>query len=156
MEIRKAGHSDVEAITDLMRDFAAFEDLSEYFEATPEKLAAAMFGERAFVNGIVAEDSGKVIAYALFYPNYATFRGQQGMYLEDIFISPEHRGKGIGEAMLRRIAQIAKHQGCERIDFQVLEWNQPAISFYEKLGAHRDESERHFKFTDAAFEELAR
>ena len=156
MEIRKAGHSDVEAITNLMRDFAAFEDLSEYFEATSENIAAVMFGGRSFVNGLVAEDKGEVVAYALFYPNYATFRGQRGMYLEDIFISPVHRGQGIGEAMLRRIAQIAKEQGCERIDFQVLEWNQPAIGFYEKLGAHRDESERHFKFTDAAFEELAK
>ena len=156
MEIRKAGRSDVEAITNLMHDFAAFEDLSEYFESTPENLAAVMFGDRSFVNGLVAEDNGEVVAYALFYPNYATFRGQRGMYLEDIFISPAHRGQGIGEAMLRRIAQISKEQGCERIDFQVLEWNQPAIGFYERLGAHRDASERHFKFTDAAFEELAR
>jgi len=138
-----------------MRDFAAFEELSEYFEATTEQLAAAMFGEHAFVNGLVAEDNGKVIAYALFYQNYATFRGQRGMYLEDLFISQAHRGSGIGEAMIRRVAQIAKQQGCERIDFQVLEWNSSAIGFYEKLGADREETERHFKFTDAAFEKLA-
>ena len=156
MELREAISTDVEAITNLMRDFAAFEELSEYFEATSEKLAAAMFGEHAFVNGLVAEDNGEVIAYALFYPNYATFRSQRGMYLEDLYISQTHRSRGIGEAMIRRLARAAKEQGGERIDFQVLEWNQPAIGFYEKLGAARDESERHFKFTDAAFEELAK
>jgi ribosomal protein S18 acetylase RimI-like enzyme len=156
MEIRKAGPSDIGAITDLMREFAAFEDLADYFEATPEKLAAVMFGESSYVNGFVAEDNGKLIAYALFYPNYATFRGQRGVYLEDLYISTTHRGRGIGEAMIRKIAQFAKQESCERIDFQVLEWNTPAIGFYEKLGAHRDESERHFKFTDTAFEELAR
>jgi ribosomal protein S18 acetylase RimI-like enzyme len=156
MEIREVRPIDVEAVTDLMRDFAAYEKLSDYFEATPENLAAVMFGERAFVNGLVAEDNGEVIAYALFYPNYATFRGQRGMYLEDIYISPSHQGRGIGEAMIRRIARVAKEQGCERIDFQVLEWNQPAIGFYQKLGANRDETERHFKFTDAAFEGLAK
>jgi len=153
--IRDATRNDVPVITALMRDFAAFEELSEYFEATTEQLAAAMFGEQAFVNGLVAEDNDKVIAYALFYQNYATFRGQRGMYLEDLFISQAHRGSGIGEAMIRRVAQIAKQQGCERIDFQVLEWNSSAIGFYEKLGADREETERHFKFTDAAFEKLA-
>src|SRR4051794_39667250 len=105
MEIRKAGPSDIGAITDLMREFAAFEDLADYFEATPEKLAAVMFGERSYVNVLVAEDNGKLIAYALFYPNYATFRGQRGVYLEDLYISTTHRGRGIGEAMIRKIAQ---------------------------------------------------
>lgn len=156
MEIREASSTDLEAITTLMRDFAAFEELATYFEATAENLAAVMFGEHAFVKGLVAEENGEVSAYALFYPNYATFRGQRGIYLEDLYISKNYRGRGIGEAMIRKIAQIAKEQGCQRIDFQVLEWNQLAVSFYEKLGADRDETERHFKFTDRAFEELAK
>ena len=156
MEIREAIPTDVEAITNLMRDFAGFEKLAEYFEAKPENLAAVMFGQNAFASGLVAEDNGEMIAYALFYPNYATFRGQRGMYLEDLYISQAHRGRGIGEAMIRKVAQIAKEEGCRRIDFQVLEWNQPAIGFYERLGADRDEGERHFKFTDAAFEALAK
>ena len=156
MEIRNARPTDVEALTGLMRDFAAYEKLTDYFEATPENLAAVMFGVGAFVKGLVAEYSGEMIAYALFYPNYATFRGQRGMYLEDLYISPAHRGRGIGEAMIRRIARVAKEHGCERIDFQVLEWNEPAIAFYEKLGAHRENTERHFKFTDAAFDGLSK
>lgn len=156
MEIREAKPTDVEAVTTLMRDFAAFEELADFFEATPENLAAVMFGEHAFVNGLIAEENGEVIAYALFYPSYATFRGQRGLYLEDLYIAHNHRGRGIGGAMIRKIAQIAKEHGCQRLDFQVLEWNKPAIGFYEKLGADRDEIERHFKFTDAAFEALAK
>jgi ribosomal protein S18 acetylase RimI-like enzyme len=155
MLIRDAIPADAETIIDLMRDFAVFEELTEYFEATPQNLTAVMFGDGAFVKGLVVEDDGEVVAYSLFYPNYATFRGQKGIYLEDLYISKNHRGRGIGEAVIRRIAQIAKSQGCSRIDFQVLEWNRPAIGFYEKLGAERDETERHFRFTDAAFEGLA-
>jgi ribosomal protein S18 acetylase RimI-like enzyme len=154
--IRDVTPNDVPIITALMRDFAEFEELTAYFEATADQLAAVMFGEQAFVNGLVDEENGEVIAYALFYPNYATFRGQRGMYLEDLYISPAHRGNGIGEAIIRKIAQVAKAQGCKRIDFQVLEWNQPAIGFYKRLGADREDTERHFKFTDAAFEELSK
>ena len=156
MKIRIPKLSDVDAILALMSEFAAFEKLSEYFEATNEDLTAVLFGESRFVNGLIAEDNGEVIAYALFYPNYATFRGQRGMYLEDLYVSLSHRGRGIGTVMIRKIAQIAKEHGCDRIDFQVLEWNQPAIGFYEKLGANREDAERHFKFTDAAFEDLAK
>ena len=156
IEIRNAVLQDIPQIVELMRRFAEYERLLDHFEATEESLADAMFGHEAFVNGLVADDNNDHLAgYALFYQNYATFRGQRGMYLEDIYISPEFQGKGIGEAMLRRLAKIAIDRGCGRIDFQVLEWNRPAISFYEKLGAVRDDTERHFKFTDEAFRRLA-
>lgn len=155
MQIRIATREDLCSIVELMRQFADYENLLEHFEATEESLADAMFGPTSFVDGVIAECDARVVGYALFYPNFATFRGQRGMYLEDIYISDEYQGKRIGESMLRRIAQIAKEKGCKRIDFQVLVWNKPAISFYEKLGAIRDESERHFKFTDEAFMSLA-
>ena len=155
IEIRNAVLHDIPQIVELMRRFAEYERLLDHFEATEESLADAMFGHEAFVNGLVADNNGRLAGYALFYQNYATFRGQRGMYLEDIYISPEFQGKGIGEAMLRRLAKIAIDRGCGRIDFQVLEWNRPAISFYEKLGAVRDDTERHFKFTDEAFRRLA-
>jgi len=145
----------VAAIIELMRDFAEYEKLLDYFKATPDKLRDAMFGERSFVHGLIAEEESEAIGYAIFYPHYATFRGQRGIYLEDIYISEKHQGRGIGEAMIRQIARTAREQGCERIDFQVLEWNTPAIGFYERLGAVRNETERHFKFTDSAFDELA-
>jgi ribosomal protein S18 acetylase RimI-like enzyme len=90
----------------------------------------------------------------MFYPYFASFRGQSGYYLEDIFIAEDFRRNGLGEAMVKIIAKLARQRGFERIDFQVLEWNTPAVKFYEKLGAIRDDSERHFKFIDSSFSSL--
>ena len=155
MQIRKIRPGDVPAVIGLMKEFAEFENLSQYFTITGERLFGAMFGDRAFVDGLVAIDAGEVFAYALFYPNFASFRGQRGIYLEDIYISSSRQRQGVGEAMIREIAKMARQQGCERIDFQVLDWNKSAIGFYKKLGAVPDDSERHFKFTDEAFDRLA-
>jgi len=156
IEIRKAEAEDVEAIVELMREFAEFENLSMYFEVTHEKLYDAMFGERGFVEGVVAYAGGRTVAYALFFPNFASFRGQVGYYLEDLYILDEFRRLGLGDRILRSIARYAKAQGFQRIDFQVLEWNESAIKFYEKRGAIRDNDERHFRFIDDAFEKLAK
>ena len=155
IEIREANERDCKGIVALMRDFAEYEKLGQYCEITEDKLMAAMFSDGAYVEGIVAFDDGLMIAYALFYKNFASFRGQRGVYLEDIFIDSNYRGIGLGEVMLKRIAQTAKSQGGERIDFQVLDWNAPAIGFYEKLGAVSNRDESHFKFGDKAFEKLA-
>jgi len=135
IEIRKAEDEDVEAIVELMREFAEFENLSMYFEVTQEKLHNAMFGERGFVEGVVAYAGGRTVAYALFFPNFASFRGQVGYYLEDLYILDEYRGLGLGDKILRSIARYAKAQGFQRIDFQVLEWNESAIKFYKAQGA---------------------
>jgi ribosomal protein S18 acetylase RimI-like enzyme len=156
MNIRPANSADVPAIIALMRGFAEYEKLLEYFEVTERKLSEVLFDHDSFVDCLIAEDTGETVAYAIFYPNFATFRGQLGMYLEDLYISPEFRGNGIGEAMLREIAKIAAGRGYERIDFQVLDWNETAIGFYHKLGAAADDAERHFKFTDQAFYDLAK
>jgi len=155
IQIRKASPADIPSIIELMREFAEFENVSEFFEITDDRLSAAMFGDEAFIEGLIAFQDGKPLAYALFYPHFASFRGQRGYYLEDIYIVESGRRKGIGEAMLREIARLGRARGFERIDFQVLDWNGPAIRFYEKLGADRDDDERHFKFTDEAFKVLA-
>jgi ribosomal protein S18 acetylase RimI-like enzyme len=155
MNIKKAIETDVSQIIKLIRDFAEYEKLSEFCEITEEKLFDAMFGERKIVEGLVCFDGENLVAYAIFYPNFASFRGQRGVYLEDIYLKPECRGKKIGEAMLKEIARYGKEIGAVRIDFQVLDWNESAIKFYKKLGALKDEDERHFKFTDAAFQNLA-
>lgn len=155
IEIRKAEPEDAAAIVELMREFAEFENLSAYFEVTEEKLHAAMFGPGSFVEGVVAYAGGQTVAYALFYPNFASFRGQMGYYLEDLYIHDSFRGLGLGDRILRSIARYGKPQGYRRIDFQVLEWNESAIKFYEKRGAIRDQDERHFRFIDEAFEKLA-
>lgn len=155
MIIRAANNSDIEPILGLMREFAAFEKLLDRLEVTPDRLRTALFGDGKVAEALVADIAGELVAYAVFFPYFATFRGQRGFYLEDIFITESHRGKGIGEALIREIARLAQARGFERIDFQVIEWNAPAIGFYEKLGAVRDEEERHFKFTDDAFRRLA-
>jgi ribosomal protein S18 acetylase RimI-like enzyme len=154
-QIKKAESEDVSAIIALIREFAEYEKLSEFCEVTEERLNTALFGETKVAEAIVALEGETMIAYAIFYPNFASFRGQRGMYLEDIYIKREFRGAGLGEAMLKRIAGIASAHGFERIDFQVLEWNAPAIKFYEKLGATRDEEERHFRFVGESFARLA-
>ena len=154
IQIRKSTPNEVPTIVRLMRDFAEFEDLGDYCEVTEDRLFDVMFGDDAFVEGLVAFHDGDAVAYALFYPYFASFRGQCGYYLEDIFIAEEFRRNGLGEAMVRIIARLAKQRGFERIDFQVLELNTPAVKFYEKLGAIRDDSERHFKFIDHSFNSL--
>jgi ribosomal protein S18 acetylase RimI-like enzyme len=156
MNIRSAVPADVPAIIALMREFAIFEDLLDLFGITEDRLLQVLFGEGKFVRALIAEVDGRVCAYSIFYPNFASFRGQLGMYLEDIYITADYRGRGIGYAMLREVARIAAGRGFERIDFQVLDWNRSAIDFYEKLGAVRDDIERHFKFTDRAFADLAK
>ena len=155
MGIRDAAGADIPAIIGMMRDFAEFEKLGQYFEATEERLRDALFGDDAVAEALVAEEGSARAGYAIFFPYFASFRGQKGYYLEDLYVDPAFRGKGVGEALLRRIAAKGRERGFERIDFQVLEWNGPAIRFYERLGARRDETERHFKFTDEAFRRLA-
>lgn len=153
--IETASEKDIPVIIELMREFAEYEYLLEYLEITERKLYEAMFGERGFVKCLIASDDEKPVAYALFYLNFASFRGQIGIYLEDIYITENYREHGLGEMMLRQIARIGKAGGAVRMDFQVLDWNAPAINFYKKHGACVDEAERHFKFTDEAFDRLA-
>ena len=155
VKIEPAAEKDIPQIVALLREFAEYENLSEYCEVTEAKLQIALFGEGKVADAIVAFDGETPIGYAIFYPNFSTFRGQRGMYLEDIYITKDFRGRGLGEQMLKYIAKIASSRGFERIDFQVLEWNTPAVKFYEKLGAHRNDEERHFKFSDEAFQNLA-
>ncbi len=154
IQIRKSTRDEVPAIVRLMRDFAEYENLGEYCEITEKRLLDVMFGDEAFVEGLVAFHENEPVAYAMFYPYFASFRGQCGYYLEDIFVAEDFRRNGLGEAMVKIVAKLAKQRGFERIDFQVLEWNAPAVKFYEKLGAIRDDSERHFKFIDTSFASL--
>lgn len=150
-----AAEKDIPAIIELMREFAEYENLLEYLEITEEKLFEAMFGKNGFVEGLIVFDNEKPVAYALFYRFFSSFRGQVSIYLEDIYVTGNRRSLGIGERILKQIARIGKEKGTVRMDFMVLDWNEPAVKFYQKLGAVMDKSERHFKFTDEAFEKLA-
>jgi GNAT superfamily N-acetyltransferase len=147
--------SDLDEVLSMIREFALFEDLSDACQVTFERLEAAMFDPGAVTEGLIARVDGNPAGYALFFPNFSSFRGQRGLYLDDIFVRKEHRASGLGGAMIKEIARIATARGFERIDFLVLDWNKPAQRFYEKLGAVQDPQERHYKFTDAAFQKLA-
>lgn len=103
----------------------------------------------------MAFDKAVPIGYMLYYPSFSSFRGQRGLYLEDIYINEKYRGRGIGERLISKVARIAAERGSERLDLLVLDWNERAMKFYERLGAVRDDSERHLKFTDEAFRRLA-
>jgi ribosomal protein S18 acetylase RimI-like enzyme len=153
--IREAETSDVPVILSLLADFAAFENLSEFLTISEDDLREAMFGESSFVEGLVCEFEGQTAGFAIFYPRFSSFRGQRGYYLEDIYIDSSYRGRGFGEALLREIARKGKARGFGRIDFQVLEWNFAAIEFYKALGAVVEDEDKHLKFVDEAFDQLA-
>ena len=133
--LRSAEPRDVAAIVRLIHSLAEFEQLAHLCRATPEALAPQLFGTRPAAEALVVESAGEVIAFALFFTNFSTFLAQPGLYLEDLFVAPEHRGKGIGEALLRRLAGLAAARGCGRFEWSVLEWNEHAIRFYERMGA---------------------
>ena len=133
--LRAAELGDVAAIVQLIHGLAEFEKLTHLVRVTPEKLRPHLFGERPVAEAWVADVGGEVVAFALFFTNFSTFLAQPGLYLEDLFVKPEHRGAGIGEALLKRLAQLAVERGCGRFEWSVLDWNENAIRFYERMGA---------------------
>ena len=134
-KLRAAELRDVQDIVGLIRELAEFEQLTHLLQVTPEKLRPHLFGEKPAAEALVAEQDGEVVAFALFFTNFSTFLAQPGLYLEDLFVRPTHRGHGIGEALLRRLAQLALDRGCGRFEWSVLDWNVNAIRFYERMGA---------------------
>ncbi|MEO6876669.1 MAG: GNAT family N-acetyltransferase [Opitutaceae bacterium] len=136
--IRPAIPADLPVILGFIRGLAAYEKLLPEVEATEEKLAATLFGANPVAECILAFTDETVPAgFAVFFTNYSTFLAQPGLYLEDLFVRPEFRGRGIGKALLLHLAHLANQRGCGRMEWSVLDWNQPAIDFYESLGAQR-------------------
>ncbi len=133
--IRATEPRDLEAIVRLIVRLAEFEKLTHLLQVTPEKLRPHLFGERPVAEALVVDKGGAVVAFALFFTNFSTFLARPGLYLEDLFVEPEQRGLGIGEALLRRLAQLAAERGCGRFEWSVLDWNEGAIRFYERMGA---------------------
>ena len=133
--LRAAVLGDVSAIVQLIRDLAEFEQLTHLVQVTPEKLRPQLFGEKPAAEAIVAERDGAVVAFALYFTNFSTFLAQPGLYLEDLYVKPEHRGHGIGKALLKRLAAVAVERDCGRFEWSVLDWNTNAITLYEKMGA---------------------
>ena len=133
--IRPATPADVPAIAQLIRDLAEYERLAHAVTFDESKLREYLFGPRPYCEVLIAEDGGEVVGFALFFHNYSTFRGQPGIYLEDLFVKPEHRGRGHGKALLAALARLAVQRDCARLDWVVLDWNEPSINFYKALGA---------------------
>jgi GNAT superfamily N-acetyltransferase len=139
LNLRPATPADVPQILAFIRDLAAYEREPDAVHATQADLLRDGFGEIRRFECIIAEltdaDTTTAAGFALYFYNYSTWRGHAGIYLEDIYVSPEHRGKGIGKALLTRVAAIAVAEGCPRLEWSVLDWNQPSIDFYHSLGA---------------------
>ncbi|MDA0267742.1 MAG: GNAT family N-acetyltransferase [Cyanobacteria bacterium] len=135
VEITAATPADVPVLFELVLALAAYEKLSHEVTGTPEALAESLFGERPYAEALVAKADGKGVGFALFFHNFSTFLMQPGIYLEDLFVLPEYRGLGIGKALLQRLAQLAVERNCGRLEWMVLDWNDPAIQFYERMGA---------------------
>ncbi|SAL46850.1 GNAT family N-acetyltransferase [Caballeronia telluris] len=133
--IRTATPADISAIFALMLELAEFEKLTHLFIATEDGVRDALFGARPAAEALVAEESGAVVGYALFFHNFSTFLGKRGLYLEDLYVRPHLRGSGLGTKMLRALAALAVERQCGRFEWSVLDWNQQAIDFYEKMGA---------------------
>jgi len=133
--IAAAKPADVPAILGMIRGLAEFERLAHLCIATENQLSQALFGRDSRVEVIVAWEGGEPAGFALFFPNFSTFLGRPGLYLEDLFVRPEYRGRGYGRALLIHLARLAVERGCGRFEWSVLDWNEQAIGFYKALGA---------------------
>jgi GNAT superfamily N-acetyltransferase len=155
--IRAATPADVPAVHALIRALAVYEKLEDAHVGTEEALGAHLFGARPYCESLVAvAGDGRVVGFALFFHNYSTFLAKPGIYLEDLFVLPSERRQGHGRALLQAIARLAIERGCGRFEWTVLDWNEPAIRFYESLGAKALDEWRLFRLTGDALAALGR
>jgi GNAT superfamily N-acetyltransferase len=135
IRIERATPSDIPTILEFIRELAIYEKHLEHFVADHERLSQHLFGSNPKAQVLLAYESEEVVAFAVYYFTFSTFEGRPGIYLEDLFVKPECRGKGIGKTLLSELARVAKSESCWRIEWSVLRWNENAIKFYEGLGA---------------------
>jgi GNAT superfamily N-acetyltransferase len=153
--VRVATPGDVALVHGLMRGLAVYEKLEHALVSTEADLAEALFGAHPAAEAIVAEIDGTPVGFALFFRTYSTFVGRPGLYLEDLFVLPEARGKGAGKALLARLAAITVERGYARLEWAVLNWNEPAIGFYQSLGAVPMDEWTVYRLTGTALQTLA-
>lgn len=156
LNIRSGEPADTALILSMIRQLAEFEKLTHEVVADESQLRATLFGPRRYAEVLIAERNGKTAAFAIFFHNYSTFLGRPGLHLEDLFVIPELRGLGIGERMLAHLATIAEERGCGRFEWSVLDWNQKAIEFYEKLGAKQNKGWLAYRIVGEPMRQLAR
>ena len=133
--LREATPEDVPALLGLVHDLAVYERAPDAVEMTESLLHAALFGDTPLARAVLAEDRGKSLGFAIWFTSFSTWTGRAGLYLEDLFVVPQARGRGVGRALLRHLAREAIRLGCARLEWSVLDWNAPAITFYQSLGA---------------------
>lgn len=153
--IRPAEPRDVPAIVRLIRALAEYERLSHAVVLDEAKLREHLFGARPYAEVLIAEEAGAAVGFALFFHNYSTFLGRPGIYLEDLFVLPECRGRGYGKALFVALARIAVERDCGRIEWSVLNWNEPAIGFYRSLGAEAMDEWTVYRLTGEHISRLA-
>ena len=154
--IRQGERADVLVIAELIRGLARFEKLEHEVTMTEEMLAANLFGPHHYAETLIAEDEGAAVGFALFFHNFSTFLAQPGIYLEDLFVIPEQRSRGVGRELLRELARLAVERGCGRLEWAVLDWNRDAIAFYERLGARPNSDWTIYRLTGEALSSLGR
>ena len=153
--IREATEEDVPLILSLIRELAEYEKLSDEVVATEDELRDSLFGERRYAEVLIAEHDGAPAGFALFFHSFSTFLGKPGLYLEDLYVKPAFRGAGIGKKLLVRLASLAVGRGCGRLEWWVLDWNEPAIGFYRSVGAEPMDDWTVYRVSGSALEDLA-
>lgn len=153
--IRSATRADLPAIAGFIRALADYEKLGDAVRFDPDMLAGHLFGARPMAEVLIAEDGGAPVGFALFFHSFSTFEGRPGLYLEDLFVRPDARGAGHGRALLAALARLAVERGCARLDWQVLDWNEPSKAFYRALGARHVAGWEPFRVEGAALAALA-
>lgn len=156
VRIRPAAEADVPLILRFIRELAEYERLLHEVVATEARLRETLFGARPAAEVVIAEDAdGEPLGFALFFHNYSTFLAQPGLYLEDLYVRPEARGRGAGRALLAHLARLARERGCGRLEWWVLDWNESAIRFYRSLGAQPMDDWTVFRLTGPELDRLA-
>ena len=156
LQIRSATEADCGLILSLIRKLAVYERLLDAVSATEEAVRQTLFGPRPFAEVLIAEWGGEPAGFALFFHNYSTFLAKPGIYLEDLYVEEPLRGKGIGKALLKRLAALAVERGCGRLEWAVLDWNEPSIGFYKSLGAVPQSEWTTFRLTGESLTRLGR
>ncbi|SDL56264.1 L-amino acid N-acyltransferase YncA [Geodermatophilus siccatus] len=155
MSVRPVRPDDVPAVVDLVRELAEYEKALHEARMTEEQLSAALFGDSPALFGHVAVADGAVVGMALWFLNFSTWRGTHGVYLEDLYVQPQHRGSGLGRELLRTLADLCVQRGYDRLEWSVLDWNTPSIEFYESAGAVPMDEWTVFRLTDDALTTFA-
>jgi GNAT superfamily N-acetyltransferase len=154
--IRPATTPDVPLILTFIRELAEYEKLTAEVTADEELLRATLFGPRPFAEALLGCADGEPVGFALFFHNYSTFLARPGIYLEDLYVRPGYRGRGVGKLLLTTVAQVAVERGCGRFEWAVLDWNTPSINFYQSLGAEMKSDWRIMRTTGVALERMAK